>query len=138
MTTETTTPAARDVMLVFSRDGRLFYAQGFDYHTPRNWCAVEPNADGKYEVLPFAFYEVKAGESRSVPETDPLVTLYAKCEGWPERGSAAWVEEITRVRANTENLLQHDRRSVRYHEDRIAYMDSLLAHYGPSVVSSPA
>lgn len=48
----------------------------------RNWLGVEKDESGKYEVLPFAFYEVKSGKHEPVTRDDERYRLYAQLEGW--------------------------------------------------------
>lgn len=62
----------------------------------RDWLSVEKGEDGKYETLPFAFYEVKSGKREPVIPGHHLVALYLDAFelGYPK--PYAWVETIHR------------------------------------------
>lgn len=73
----------REPEIIFSKDERLYYIS--DFARPilaRNWLSVEKQADGKYDVLPFAFYEVKHGKIEPISRDDERYKLYAKLEEW--------------------------------------------------------
>lgn len=59
--------------ILFSRDGTYFYVTHTD---GRDWLSVDKKEDGKYDALPFAFYEVKSGERKSLDSHPELVKLY--------------------------------------------------------------
>lgn len=75
----------------YSRDEKFFYVNCFDFGMARHWCAVVPGEmDEKYEVLPFAFYDLKAGREEELPEDHELVKRYFALEHWPTRGTPEW------------------------------------------------
>lgn len=72
--------------IIYSRDERLFYIQnGKDHSTA--WISVAKNDEGKHEVLPFAFYDVKSGKREPLKSADhPLFGLYVdamRCDDSP-------------------------------------------------------
>lgn len=79
--------------VVYSANGKYFYIT----HTPlmaKDWLSIEKADSGKYEALPFAFYEVKSGNREPVTPEHPLVKLYLEVFdlGYPK--PYAWVETI--------------------------------------------
>lgn len=114
------------VELIFSRDESLYYVTRFDHHRPKSWVSVNPNEDGKYKVLPFAFYEVKSGKWEMRPESDELVQRYAEAEGWPKRESVEWRQGIAQSRSHAEGRRAEHAKSVEFWESEIARLDALI------------
>jgi hypothetical protein len=131
MTDTTNTAAEPTVRVTFSRDRRLYYVNRYDFHRPRSWVGVEPDADGRFEQLPFAFYEVKGGESEELPESHELVQRYVRAESWPERGSDEWVRQLLTVRQNVDRLLVDAEQSVRHYRDDLKLYDALARAHAP-------
>lgn len=77
--------------IIFSRDKKHFYVSHTD---ARNWLSTEPMENGKYDALPFAFYEVKSGERELADEDSDLVKLYLKVFDLKKPSPYAWVETI--------------------------------------------
>lgn len=123
--------AVETVPVLYSRAGDLYYVERLDMHRPRDWVAVTPDPDGKFRVYPFAFYDVKSGESTTLPIDHVLVQRYIKASKWPARGTPAWIEETTRVRDNMRESLAHEERSVAFYRREIEMAESLLQKYGP-------
>lgn len=114
----------------FSLSGEQYFVMKLDYHVPTSWLAVSPDEDGRYKVWPFRFYSIKSGERRVVPESDPLVTRYAKAEGWPQRGGDKWRAEIAEARRRHEFAVGSLMRNVQWHEAELARLDALIAAHG--------
>ncbi len=62
--------------IIYSRDGKLFYTMPRGVR-PRDWMALEKDAEGKYQCYPFAFYEIKSGRREWVSHSHELVKRYA-------------------------------------------------------------
>jgi hypothetical protein len=124
------------VELIFSRDRRLYYVKRLDHHRPRSWVAVEQGEDGKYDVLPFAFHEVKSGDTERRPLTDPLVVRYAQAEEWPPRRSIDWHEGMDRARRAARDRRDEQAEELRRLDAEIARLDAAFdAH---PVIGGPA
>lgn len=75
-----------DPQIVYSRDEKLFYLTGLDIlpgegRTPfrgaSEWLSVEADPEtGKFNVYPFAFWDVKSGRSETATPESPLVQRY--------------------------------------------------------------
>lgn len=79
--------------IIHSANGKYFYVS----HTPKmatDWLSKEKNGEGKYESLPFAFYEVKSGLREPVTPNNTLVKLYLECFDLGNPKPYAWVETI--------------------------------------------
>lgn len=119
--------ATTTVTIRYDRAGKLYYVQGFEFHRPRNWLAVEKGEDGKHQVYPFAFYEIKSGREEQVSPDDERVKLYADCEGWPKRGSAEWFGELHRLTEGTRKTRNEQRKTLEWYEKEVTRLDGLFA-----------
>jgi hypothetical protein len=74
------------VSIRYSRDEQLYYIVDGN-HRPKNWVAVNKDEEGKYEVYPFAFYEIKSGKEVSIDDPEwksELYERYIQEEDWEE------------------------------------------------------
>jgi len=121
---------AATVEITFSRDRTLYYVNALDYHRPHSWVGVEPDADGKFKVLPFTFYEVRGGEREKRSESDPLVERYIAAEGWPARGSKEWTAEAFRVREHAAERIANAEQDREAAMAEFTYLSEMLIAHG--------
>lgn len=110
--------------ITYSRDGKLYYVS-HPIHRSTHWLSVEEHEmpvpsgrenetfrggvtitkdDGREywrDAYPFAFYNIKAGDTMPLDENTDLFKDYAATEHWPEPNTREFAE---RYRQEIENL----------------------------------
>ena len=65
--------------IIYSLDGKYFYAVGRSNERPRDWISIEKDKkDGKHGVLSFAFWKVRSGKKEFVSRKHHLAALYRR------------------------------------------------------------